>query len=284
MRLALLCGSSARSMYVANVLAATHDLACIVSEVGRDWSRARIRRNLRPRVFWSRFARACSPSRRRRRATEASILFGRQRPHWPSDVSLFRVRNVNDASVVTTLGECGVGGVAVFGTSLLRRAEFFSLRAAILNLHGGISPEYRGADGVFWAVHSQDWENIGGTVHFVTPRIDGGALVARYRPALKGGQSEAELVCAVLRGGAHLLSEAFARLERGEAFGVEQPHRGRLFQAHHRTRDAERRVRRVLADSTAQAIELPERVEWFVATKTVQRGSEAVEREVLACR
>ena len=53
--------------------------------------------------------------------------------------------------------------IAVFGTSLIRGALLSRARLGIFNLHGGLSPQYRGADCTFWALYNGEPERVGCT-------------------------------------------------------------------------------------------------------------------------
>lgn len=284
MRLALLCGSSARSRFVANTLSAAHDVAGVFSEVGREWSLAKVRRNLRPRIAGSKLTRALRRCVLRSDADQDRLLFNGGAPHWTMEDRVHRVACVNDDHVARAIAALQVDALAVFGTSVLRNPNLFAPHRPILNLHGGISPDYRGADSVFWALYHEDWSNIGASVHFVTRRIDGGALVAHARPAIRQAVGEIALTCDVIRLGARVLREAFVRLERGEPLGVAQAGDGRLYQSHERTWAAERRVRRTIASHAQSNASLGERVEWFAPTVGVDPPRSTNVQEALACR
>ncbi|TSC89647.1 MAG: formyl transferase [Parcubacteria group bacterium Gr01-1014_3] len=52
----------------------------------------------------------------------------------------------------------------------------------ILNLHLGLTPYYRGSANAFWPLASGEPECLGATVHLVTPKLDGGDVLAQSRP------------------------------------------------------------------------------------------------------
>ena len=51
----------------------------------------------------------------------------------------------------------------------------------VLNYHAGITPQYRGMNGGYWALASDDPTNFGSTVHLVDAGIDTGAVIAQVR-------------------------------------------------------------------------------------------------------
>ena len=72
--------------------------------------------------------------------------------------------------------------IAVFGTSLIKGPLLELGRRGIVNLHGGLSPEYRGADCTFWALYNGEPEKVGCTIHFIDAGIDTGKLIAHVSP------------------------------------------------------------------------------------------------------
>ena len=57
----------------------------------------------------------------------------------------------------------------------------------MVNLHGGLSPEYRGADCTFWALYNGEPENVGCTLHYINEGIDTGDLIAHISPPCSRG-------------------------------------------------------------------------------------------------
>jgi methionyl-tRNA formyltransferase len=55
--------------------------------------------------------------------------------------------------------------IAVFGTSLIRGPLLSKGRLGIFNLHGGLSPQYRGADCTFWALYNGEPDRLACTLH-----------------------------------------------------------------------------------------------------------------------
>jgi hypothetical protein len=70
--------------------------------------------------------------------------------------------------------------VVAIATSILQEATLRLAGHGFINIHPGILPQYRGI-GNFWAVAHGDHENIGYTVHWMTPAIDKGAIICQGR-------------------------------------------------------------------------------------------------------
>lgn len=63
------------------------------------------------------------------------------------------------------------------------------------NIHGGLSPWYRGAITHFWPSYMLEPQFTGMTVHDLTPRLDGGPLVHQSAAALVRGDGLHDLAC-----------------------------------------------------------------------------------------
>ncbi len=165
--------------------------------------------------------------------------------------------------------------VAVFGTSLIRGDLLKAGRLGIVNLHGGLSPEYRGADCTFWALYNGEPEKIGCTLHWIDAGIDTGRLIAHVCPAVQSGDNELDLFWRAVQTSAGVYAELLRRLAAGERFGLSQPHKGRLYQVKQRGLHHERAVDRRLAGGMLQKLDLQVRVTWFCADRAALAGGTA---------
>ena len=153
--------------------------------------------------------------------------------------------------------------IAVFGTSLIRSELLEKGRLGMVNLHGGLSPEYRGADCTFWALHNGEPEKVGCTIHFINAGIDTGQLIAYVCPPVHDGDDELTLFWRAVRESAEVYAQLMDRLETGERFGSSQTEKGHLYQVKDRGYRHERRLARAMEDGMLSQIELPLRVRWF---------------------
>jgi methionyl-tRNA formyltransferase len=209
---------------VANVLCQRLNVRCIISEVGREFSWRKLRRNLSPAVLGAKAYRRVQPLLFPPDEDAARFLFPDGRPRFEAGDLVVRAPHINAPVVLETLKRNRVDFIAVFGTSLLRHPAFFSLAPArLLNLHGGLSPWYRGADSTFWALYNCQIERVGCTIHLIDRTIDSGRLIAHVCPPVQGGDREQRLFLNAIRTAAPIYAEAIRRIDRGEKLGVEQP-------------------------------------------------------------
>lgn len=73
--------------------------------------------------------------------------------------------------------------IVINGTRIIGKKTLDSTGAIFINTHHGITPQYRGAHGAYWALFNNDLENCGVTVHLVDEGIDTGNIIAQDRIA-----------------------------------------------------------------------------------------------------
>lgn len=79
--------------------------------------------------------------------------------------------------------------IVVFGSSWLRGALVDRLiEKRALNLHMGISPQYRGSSCNFWALYDGRSEYVGGTLHYLGKGLDSGPIIAHALPDAGDGE------------------------------------------------------------------------------------------------
>lgn len=266
LRVLVLCGRSARHLHVANVLCKNANVLAIVQETGSEFSWKKLGRTLRPDNL---FRKAWRWLRDRRRYTgnpEARFFFGDQAPRLDHPELVRDVPHINHADVVSLAKGLQPDLIAVFGTSLIRGELLRQGRLGIANLHGGLSPEYRGADCTFWALYNREPHKVGCTLHWIDAGIDTGGLIAHVSPKVLPDDDELQLFWRAVQSSARVYGELVRRLASGERFGQTQPHKGRLYQVRQRGLQQEQQVDRQLKDGLLKGLDLGERVTWFSST------------------
>jgi len=261
----VLCGGSPRHLYVANLLCDALPVVAIVQETGGQWTWTKVRKLLRPATLWSKGSRWLRDRRRYGDGGEARFFFGNRPPALDRPELRNAVPHINHPEVVTLADRLQPDVIAVFGTSLIRGALLERGRLGMLNLHGGLSPDYRGADCTFWALYNNEPEQVGCTLHFINAGIDTGKLVAHVRPAVAPGDEELTLFWRAVRDSAPVYAEAIRRLAAGDRLGQVQSRKGRLYQVKDRLGRHERELERRLRDGMLANVELPPGVQWFTA-------------------
>ena len=262
--LMILCGRSPRHLYVANRLCESARVVAIVQESGSDHDARKILKKLRPKNLLRKGWRWLRDRRRYLSAGERRFFFGSAEPRLARQDLLVQVPHINHPDLVSLAERLKPDVIAVFGTSLIRGPLLTMARLGIYNLHGGLSPHYRGADCTFWALYNGRPEQVGCTLHVIDPGIDTGTLIAHVSPEVREGDDELTLFWRATRDSADVYAELLERLERKEALGEAQREKGRLYQVKDRGLRHERDLERRLAAGLLAGVELPKRVTWFV--------------------
>lgn len=268
LRLMILCGRSARHLYVANRLCRAGEVLAIVQETGSDWRPRPVLKKLHPANLSRKAWRWLRDRRRYARNPEAHFFFPDGSPRLERPDLVHEVPHINDPKLVRLTRELKPDLICVFGTSLIRGDLLKEGRLGIINLHGGLSPEYRGADCTFWALYNGEPEKIGCTLHYIDAGIDTGRLIAHVSPEVRGGDSELVLFWRAVRDSGEVYAEAIERLGRGERLGVAQQGKGRLYQVKERLLRHERSLKRLMPEGIPTDVSLPARTNWFFAGMT----------------
>ncbi len=263
LRIMVLCGRSPRHLYVANALCHAAEVQAIVQETGSEWNAKKVARLLRPDNLTRKAWRWLRDRRRYAGNPEARFFFGDGTPRLDRPDLVVAVPHINHPEVVALADRLQPDLICVFGTSLIRSELLTRGRLGIANLHGGLSPEYRGADCTFWALYNRELEKVGCTLHWIDRGIDTGRLIAHICPEVRPDDAELTLFWRGVKESAAVYAEFVHRLAAGERFGQTQPGRGRLYQVKQRGWRHERVVRQALNAGLLANANLGRRVRWF---------------------
>jgi methionyl-tRNA formyltransferase len=270
----ILCGRSPRHLYVANRLCASARPVAIVQETGTQLSGRKLLKRLRPENLWRKASRWLRERRRYAGGGEARFFFGASAPRLAREDLLVHVSHINHPDVIALADRLQPDVIAVFGTSLIRGPLLSQGRLGIFNLHGGLSPHYRGADCTFWALYNGEPDQVGCTLHRIDSGIDTGKLIAHVRPEVGERDDELTLFWRGIRDSAEVYAQMLERLERGEVLGQPQAEKGRLYQVKQRGWREERRLATLMEDGLLRGVKLPTRVRWFRDPETEAAAAE----------
>ena len=93
------------------------------------------------------------------------------------DGNVINVPSVNDELCKAALISLQPDIVLVNGTRIISKKILTCTNAVFVNMHVGITPEYRGSHGGYWALRNNDAENFGTTIHLVDAGVDTGAVL-----------------------------------------------------------------------------------------------------------
>lgn len=84
---------------------------------------------------------------------------------------------VNSEKCINTLKSFKPDVIIVNGTSIISRKVLESTNAIFINIHVGITPEYRGVHGGYWSLRNHEKEKFGVTIHKIDTGIDTGDII-----------------------------------------------------------------------------------------------------------
>jgi len=125
------------------------------------------------------------------------------------------VTDINDPTCVAAVQQASPDVIAVCGTSVIKPPVFSLAPRGAVNIHTGITPEYRSADPIFWALYHGEPQQVGVTIHFVDQGIDTGPIIHQERVPLFADDSMARIYVRCIRRGAELYLRALNEIADG---------------------------------------------------------------------
>lgn len=99
--------------------------------------------------------------------------------NMPPIERMIMVETINDPVVVDHLRQGGPKVVLVNGTRIIRPPVLKATSSPFINTHVGITPDYRGVHGGYWALWNNEPEKFGVTLHLVDEGVDTGRILAQ---------------------------------------------------------------------------------------------------------
>lgn len=142
---------------------------------------------------------------------------------------------VNTCATVAVLASMAPDVLVTHEAPVLEPSVFKTALVAALNVHYGISPEYRGDSTVFWALYHRNFDKLGVTIHELDQGIDTGRVLAYGYPAMEPLDSEALIEARCTELAAELTLDVLQHLGEGTQIGQAQTSSGRLYRYADRT-------------------------------------------------
>lgn len=259
----ILCGSSPRHLYIANALCKAGKPIAIVQETGRQWTLNKILRFLKPTNLYRKAWRWLRDRKRYTGNKEEEFFFADQPAKLDQPDLVVSVPHINHQDVLSLAEKTQPDVIAVFGTSLIKGPLLKMGKYGIVNLHGGLSPHYRGSDCTFWALYNGEPDQIGCTLHYINEGIDTGKLIAHISPEIEPSDDELTLFWRAVRDSADVYSSLMDKFEHGKEIGQLQGEKGSLYQVKDRELVHEQKLDAMLRDGLLEKFILPLRVKWF---------------------
>jgi methionyl-tRNA formyltransferase len=238
MKLVVLTSHTPGNVWLVNQLLAAHDVCGIVLERRAQALTRREKANRRRRLVQRyglfravnrlgyTFVRSRLLNPNDDAVVTASLFPGAAPVEYARTVPTIVVESANDSSAVQFIREHAPDVLAVCGTSVLKPHVFTLAPRGAINIHTGITPEYRSADPIFWALYRGEPEKVGVTIHYIDAGVDTGPVISQERVPVYADDSLATLYVRCLRHGSRLYSRALSGIEAGSVATTVRPNVG----------------------------------------------------------
>jgi folate-dependent phosphoribosylglycinamide formyltransferase PurN len=223
----LLAGSHPRHRMVARRL---HDLGCLAGLVIEE-------REAHIPPLPDGLSQATAALFRRHfdlRAQAETRFFGGDEAQFPTGIPTLRVdmKGLNSVETQEFIRQISPNLLLSYGCHKVSAATRASAPGVRWNIHGGLSPRYRGVTTHFWPSYLLEPQMTGMTVHMMTDELDGGDVVHQCTGPLVRGDGLHDLACRTVSEIVAELPQLVERAASGKALDAPVPQTGptRLWQ------------------------------------------------------
>ena len=233
-RIAIMCCDDPHHFYLINQLKQHFNIAGIVLEPNRNqmawlWKKKRYQLWLYRRYHsWRRRIIGHSKHRKAFFPVEFNIK--------ELDIPVQEVFNINDKASAHFLNKIEPDITIVCGTMYVgRRAR--KAGNVIINLHGGVLPDYKGNQCIFFALYEKNYDKIGATIHLVSEQLDGGSIIEIIRPEIESKDNDETLYAKSLKLCVDALVQLLQKYDQGYSIiaKVQEPSNKKTYSHRHRT-------------------------------------------------
>lgn len=228
MKIAMIIGSHPRHAYVAKRMA---DLGYLSSLVIQE--REKFEREVPPDLLDESIAKLYKKHFTLRAEKEKQYFGGAENLEYLKqniDYIEVEAKVLNGDRVVNYLKESNADLVITYGPSLISEEIINLFEKRILNIHGGLSPWYKGAATMFWPFYFLEPNYVGTTIHHISTKIDGGNIVHQVVPKLSYGDTMHDVACKAMVSTCDDFEELIRIMEeKGVPIGQKQTKNGKLF-------------------------------------------------------
>ncbi len=188
MSLVIITGDGPEHHYVANHITAAHDVTAILvcdPPVRRSW-KSILRKGLGG--FLSKAARQVylrMIKDQKARSAQLEKVFGPGAVSFERSDLVHRVGRPKSGELARVVAELKPDVLAIYGTGIIPDNVLTLTGQVALNMHTGLSPDYRGVACAFWPLHDSRPDMVGATVHECTADVDGGLIYQKATATLE---------------------------------------------------------------------------------------------------
>lgn len=137
---------------------------------------------------------------------------------------------LNSKKTVDFIKSISADTLIFYGPDLIHDDILNLCKDRAFNIHGGLSPYYKGAATMFWPFYFLEPNYVGTTIHHITSKIDAGNIIHQSVPVLQHGDGMHEVACKAMVETGNDLKKLLRLLSREDTIaGESQRKNGKLF-------------------------------------------------------
>lgn len=164
------------------------------------------------------------------------------------------VGQINSADTLKSLQAQQPEIIILFGSSLIGREIIDHFPDQIINLHVGLSGQYRGSSSNFWPIYDGRLDCLGATVLKINAGIDTGEILAHNTIEIENEDTEQSLMGKSLILGLDLTIQFVHQWLKGNCLPLPLERKGKLFQKKHFTPEAIFKVKEMVKSGQLAAL------------------------------
>lgn len=155
----------------------------------------------------------------------------------PAFTGELKVDNLNDSSTIEIIKDFAPDLIVSFGIPIISDRIISIPKYGAINLHGGVSPYYKGGNTIFWALLNDEANLAGATIHYMVNKVDSGDILVKIYPEIDPRDDELSVSVKTFK----YATEEFSTLIRNLIIkkqalrGQKQSEKGKLYLAKDRT-------------------------------------------------
>lgn len=175
-------------------------------------------------------------------------------------------RVINLPEGIQSIKELAPDILITCGAPILKQEVIGTAKVAALNIHFGIAPYYRGNNTLFWALYHNDFERVGGSIHYLSKGVDDGNLLACVYPELDQNDDDVTATIKTVKLLSIAAIEVIQRIKQAENIpaGQGQTEKGTNFRMKDKTLDITLRFYGKRYLSNWRAMPTTEKMNFFI--------------------
>jgi len=157
--------------------------------------------------------------------------------NYPLSTQDLVVDSFNSSSSIKIMKEFEPDILLAFGIPIISNKIISIPKYGAINLHGGISPEYKGGNTIFWPLYKGDINNVGATIHYMVKKVDSGKVISKVYPEISPIDDEFSVSVKTFKLATSEMVNIvnWIKCYNKKIPGSEQNEKGNLYLAKHRT-------------------------------------------------